>query len=77
MDELKLVLKILVFLDLDISTNASTVDKSLTTSLFRTLQEYENEVGLANGNANNNGAIEARLHLLEVSNAVTQEVFND
>ena len=42
------------------------------------LQEYENKVGLANGNAHNNGAInEARLHLLEVSNAVTQEVFND
>ena len=46
------------------------------------LQEYQAEVGLAQGDANGgenaNGSInEARLHLLEVQNSVTQDVLNE
>ena len=46
------------------------------------LAEYQAEVGLAQGDAdggeNVNGAInEARLHLLEVQNSATQEVFTE
>ena len=40
-------------------------------------QKYDNEVGLTEGKGNNGALHEARMHLLEVSNAVTQEVLND
>ena len=41
------------------------------------LHEYNNEVGLAGGNANDGALNEARHHLHEVSSAVTQELLND
>ena len=41
------------------------------------LHEYDNEVGLAGGNANDGALNEARHHLHEVSSAVTQELLND